>query len=150
EHQRHAEGGLGIGLSLVKSLVAHHGGSVLADSAGIGAGSTFTVRLPLLEATSNDAEAPAGESPRSSETPRRRVLVADDNVDAAESMAALIAFHGHEVGVAHGGLEALEKAQHFRPDVVFLDLGMPDLDGIETARRLRATPEGQRAVLIAL
>jgi CheY-like chemotaxis protein len=150
EHQRHSEGGLGIGLSLVKSLVTYHGGSVSVDSGGIGTGSTFTVRLPLFHAASSHPEPATPELGRTPASHRHRILVADDNVDAAESMAALIAFHGHDAQVAHGGLEALEKAQRLRPDLVFLDLGMPDVDGLETARRLRATPEGQRAVLVAL
>jgi CheY-like chemotaxis protein len=80
----------------------------------------------------------------------RRILVADDNVDAAESMAALIGLHGHEVQIAHSGREALDVAARFQPDLAFLDLKMPDLDGFETARQLRATREGQRTVLVAL
>jgi CheY-like chemotaxis protein/anti-sigma regulatory factor (Ser/Thr protein kinase) len=149
EHQRHAEGGLGIGLSLVKTLVAHHGGSVSATSPGIDMGSTFTVRLPLLQSPASEAE-PDPESHRDSLQSPHRVLVVDDNVDAAESMASLIALHGHDVELAHGGLDALDKAQRFHPDLVFLDLGMPDVDGFETARRLRATAEGKQAVLVAV
>jgi len=149
EHQHRADGGLGIGLSLVQSLVAYHGGSVSAYSAGLGTGSKFTVRLPLLVAPveCRESEPPP---PRSSTPSRRRVLVADDNVDAAESMARLIALYGHEVEMAHGGFEVLKKAQAFQPDLLFLDIGMPDLDGLETARRLRATPHGKNAVLVAL
>ena len=149
EHQHRADGGLGIGLSLVQSLVAYHGGSVSAYSAGLGTGSRFTVRLPLLVAPieSREAESPAA---RSSTQSRRRILVADDNVDAAESMARLIALYGHEVEIAHGGFEALKKAERFRPDLLILDIGMPDLDGLETASRLRATPHGKNAVLVAL
>jgi len=82
--------------------------------------------------------------------PHRRVLVVDDNVDAAETMASLIVLYGHEVDVAHSGLEAIRKAELQQPDLIFLDIGMPDLDGPETARRLRATAHGQRAVLVAL
>ena len=149
EHQHRADGGLGIGLSLVQSLVAYHGGSVSAYSAGLGTGSQFTVRLPLLQDTVESRESEPTPA-RSSTQSRRRVLVADDNVDAAESMARLIALYGHEVEIAHGGFEVLKKAEAFRPDLLILDIGMPDLDGLETASRLRATPHGQKAVLVAL
>ena len=150
EHQRHAEGGLGIGLSIVKSLVAHHNGTVSADSPGIGMGSTFRVRLPLLQSRASDSDSSAPRPPQSSTHSRHRILVVDDNVDAAQSMANLIALHGHDVEVAHDGLEALDKTQRFCPHLVFLDIGMPGLDGVETARRLRATPAGEQLVLVAL
>jgi signal transduction histidine kinase/CheY-like chemotaxis protein len=148
-HQGRAEGGLGIGLALTQKLVHLHGGGIEAESAGVGQGSTFRVRLPLA------ASLPAGPDTRPAEAPAlprrpRRVLVVDDNVDAAVSLAALLRREGHEVAVAHDGWQALEQVPRFRPEVVILDLGMPGLDGIEAARRLREIPEGRGLRLVAL
>jgi PAS domain S-box-containing protein len=148
-HQRHAEGGLGIGLSLVRSLVALHGGSVIAESAGTGAGSQFTVRLPLLKSRSSNRRV-NNEGAARARVPTRRVLIADDNADAAGALATLLQLEGHDVVVAHDGEEAVMKASNFRPDLVFLDLGMPVMDGFEAARRLRALPDGEGIFLIAL
>jgi signal transduction histidine kinase/CheY-like chemotaxis protein/PAS domain-containing protein len=152
-HQGRTGGGLGIGLSLVKSLVALHEGQVAAHSAGVGAGSTFSVRLPLLapDARSPPAPVPTAtiESTRPDVDPRR-ILIADDNVDAVTSLARLLTLFGHEVWTAHDGLDALEKTAATRPDVVFLDLGMPRMDGIEAAQRIRALPGGDSILLIAL
>lgn len=151
-HQRHTGGGLGIGLSLVKSLVALHEGQVAAYSAGAGAGSTFTVRLPLLASEVRSA-APVPTATMDltrSEVDPRRIVVADDNVDAANSLARLLGLLGHDVATAHDGLDALEKTAQTRPDVVFLDLGMPRMDGIEAARRIRELPGGDGILLIAL
>ncbi|MDB6010687.1 MAG: putative histidine kinase, hybrid [Gammaproteobacteria bacterium] len=148
-HQRHAEGGLGIGLSLVRSLVALHGGSVVAESAGTGAGSQFTVRLPLLKSRSSSPRA-NNEGGARARVPTGRVLIADDNADAAGALATLLQLEGHDVTVAHDGEEAVMKASNFRPDLVFLDLGMPVMDGFEAARRLRALPHGEETFLIAL
>jgi signal transduction histidine kinase len=141
------QGGLGIGLSLVQSLVALHGGSVAAASGGAGQGSTFTVRLPLADAVQHAApEAiqpakPAGQL---------RVLVVDDNRDAAESLGVLLEMEGHAARIAHTGHEALAAAPDFAPDIVFLDIGLPDLSGYEVARQLRNTPAGEQALLVAL
>jgi CheY-like chemotaxis protein len=147
-HQGRAEGGLGIGLSIVRKLVEMHQGKVSAFSEGTGKGSTFTVRLPLL---SGGARTPmqveVGLSP--SVAPRR-ILVVDDNTDAASSLAMLLEHQGHEVATAHDGAEAVVKAGNLRPHIVFLDLGMPRMRGLEAARRLRSSLNGERMILVAL
>jgi len=146
-HSERSNGGLGIGLSLVRRLVALHGGSATAASAGPGQGSTFTIRLPLAAALPAPADAaPPLSAPANGR--RLRILVADDNVDAAHSLADLLALGGHELRVAADGVAALELAAGFLPDVVFLDIGMPGMDGYETARRLRRLP-GMAAVRLA-
>jgi signal transduction histidine kinase/ActR/RegA family two-component response regulator len=144
---RRSQGGLGIGLTLVRSLVQLHGGSVSAHSEGIGRGSEFVVRLPL--ATGAEATTAAPE-PLPAETPPMRVLVVDDNRDAADSLGVLLGFLGYVVEVAHDGLGALRAVERFRPALVLLDLGMPEMDGYEVARRLRAQPDGQGLVIVAL
>ncbi len=145
-----AQGGLGIGLTLVRRLVEMHGGSVEAHSAGPEKGSEFVVRLPTVapapaEAAPRDEPAPAAEAAAPS-----RVLVVDDNLDAAKSLAALLKMQGHEVRVAYDGRSALELAAGFLPQFVLLDIGMPGMDGYEVARRLRTIPNLQRARLAAL
>jgi PAS domain S-box-containing protein len=141
-------GGLGIGLTLVKNLVEMHGGTVEAHSAGPGTGSEFIVRLPLL------AHAPAPKTQpsdaRRAATAPLKVLVVDDNRDAAQSLATLLHLHGHEVHVAYDGASAIALATDRPPNVVFLDIGMPGLDGYEVARRLRALPQLDATVLAAL
>jgi PAS domain S-box-containing protein len=148
-HQGRAEGGLGIGLALVRSLVSFHRGSIRADSEGPGKGSTFTVRLPSCR---NERAEENNINPRSAQasTTRCRVLIADDNEDAASSLATLLQLEGHEVATARDGLEAVEKARDFRPDLALLDLGMPRLDGIEAAKSLRALPGGAHLRIVAL
>jgi CheY-like chemotaxis protein len=142
-----AQGGLGIGLSLVKTLVEMHGGSVQAASGGIDLGCEFMVTLPMaLGAALEVHAAPAVSAVLAG----RRILVVDDNVDAAETMAMLLELSGHEARSAFGGQEALEVACLFRPDVVFLDIGLPGMNGYEVARRLLADPATARAKLIAL
>ncbi len=144
------QGGLGIGLALVRRLVEMHEGSVAAHSDGPGQGSEFTVRLPL--AMTDQAylvEAQAG-APQVPHVAARRVLIADDNLDAAEALAALLATLGHDVRVAHDGAEALAVGTAFEPEVVLLDLGMPVMDGLEAARRMRQLPWGQRATVVAV
>lgn len=142
-----ARGGLGIGLSLVKRIVEMHGGTVTATSAGLGQGSEFIIRLPAIEAP---RPAPEVSEPAADDSRRRRILVVDDNEDAAESLAALLSINGHDTRLAHDGPDALREAERFRPDVVFLDIGMPTLDGHETARLIRRQPWGRNMVLIAL
>jgi PAS domain S-box-containing protein len=144
-----SQGGLGIGLALVRSLVELHGGSVGAQSAGVGQGSKFTVRLPLASRAAAGApiHAPAAETHSPAQF---RVLVVDDNVDAAESLAELLDLAGHATRIAHDGEEALRTAYEFLPEVVFLDIGMPGKDGYEVAKELRQKPETQQAVLVAL
>jgi CheY-like chemotaxis protein len=145
-----AQGGLGIGLALVRQLIQMHGGTVTAYSQGPGHGSEFLIRLPLrLRAyrdTAGRADAPVADAPRRG----HRILLADDNRDALDSLATLLQCDGHEVYTAADGAEALEVAASCHPDVVLLDIGMPKLDGYEVARRIRAEPWGKTAVLIAL
>lgn len=147
-HRGHADGGLGIGLSLVRQLVEMHGGSVQVASPGEGRGSIFSVRLPLTEpaAAPERAVVPAAAPA----TSRRRILVVDDNEDAAASLAMLLERLGHEAVTACDGQDGVAKAAAFRPHVVFLDLGMPRMDGVETAKRLRTLPDGGETILIAL
>ena len=144
-----SQGGLGIGLTLVKRLVEMHGGTVSAFSAGAGAGSEFIVRLPAIAAQdARDSDSRAG-SDRAASSPRR-VLVVDDNVDAAESIAKLLRLAGHQVECVYDGPRALEGAARSRPDVVVLDIGLPGMDGYEVARRLRTLPQFRSTALIAL
>jgi CheY-like chemotaxis protein/two-component sensor histidine kinase len=142
-----SEGGLGIGLALVKGLAELHGGAVEARSAGLGRGSEFIVWLPVSahQSLSPRVTGPAPVSPE-----RRRVLIADDNRDAAESLLLLLELSGHDVRVAHLGQTALLLAQTFCPNVAILDIGMPDLSGYEVARTLRQQPWAKDLQLIAL
>jgi signal transduction histidine kinase/ActR/RegA family two-component response regulator len=145
------EGGLGIGLALVRGLVALHGGSVEAASAGAGQGSTFTIRLPGARSGRRDPHSPE-DSPGigAPGDPICRILVADDNVDAAESLALLMRMWNHEVCVAQSGSAALQIALRDRPDVCILDIGMPDMSGYEVARCIRDQPWGGETMLFAL
>jgi signal transduction histidine kinase/DNA-binding response OmpR family regulator len=150
-----AQGGLGIGLSLVRRLVELHGGTVSAASEGVGRGSTFTVRLPLL--VEQAAPAPQPSAPVAAPAAvdeaadaNLRVLVVDDNIDAADTLAALLEMTGYVTRVANDGHQAIEMAQAFRPQVVFLDIGLPGMNGYEVARRLRGTSGMERAFLVAL
>jgi CheY-like chemotaxis protein len=145
-----SHGGLGVGLTLVRRLVEMHGGSVSAHSEGLGKGSEFVVRLPVLPEEAKGHPLPGqGGVPGSTPSPPRRILVVDDNLDAADSLAALLRLEGHTVRVANDGPAALAAAQVEPPDLVILDLGMPGMDGFEVARRLREQP-GRTTVLVAL
>ena len=146
-----AQGGLGIGLTLVRTLVEMHGGRVSARSGGPGQGAEFTVRLPICPAASTEAPAPTlAPLDISPSIERRRILVVDDNIDAAESLALMLGYLGHETIVAHDGPSTLEAAAAFQPELVLLDIGLPGLDGYEVARRLRAERTLRGAILVAL
>jgi signal transduction histidine kinase/ActR/RegA family two-component response regulator len=140
------QGGMGIGLSLVKEFVELHGGSVEVRSMGLRQGSEFLVRLPVA---AGDVSEPvvAAENPRG---PCRRVLVVDDNRDAAASLAMILKMMGHEVRTAHDGEAAVAVAAEYRPRLVLMDLGMPKVDGYEAARRMRLQPWGAELFLVAL
>jgi CheY-like chemotaxis protein/two-component sensor histidine kinase len=146
--QSRGQGGLGIGLTLARTLVQMHGGRVEVASAGSGHGSEFTVRLPLA-ARSADAAAVA-PSPAAADPVPRRVLVVDDNVDAALSLEMLLTQMGHDVRVAHDGDAAVGHAHAFRPDVIFLDLALPGMSGYDVARTLRGSPEVNGVRIVAL
>ena len=141
------EGGLGIGLTLVKRLVEMHGGTVSAFSGGPGEGSEFVVRLPLAAAGSISAR--AGKEAASRSSARRRLLVVDDNRDFADTLAALLGTMGHEVRAVYNGNDAVSAALAYRPDAVFLDIGLPGRNGYEVARLLRGSPELSGVTLVA-
>ena len=142
-----ATGGLGLGLSIVRSIVEGHGGHVMARSAGLGQGAEFTVRIPLASAP---VAAPVEQGAILDVTGTRRILVVDDNREAADSISELLRLKGHRVGTAYDGATALRIADDLNPDIAFIDLDMPGMDGCELARRLRATPGRCNAELIAL
>jgi CheY-like chemotaxis protein len=144
-----ADGGLGIGLALVKGLTELHGGRIEVQSGGLGRGSRFVLHLPV--SGSESLVAPRRDEGSAPQSPsRRRVLIADDNKDAADSLAMLLELSGHEVRVTHTGRGALSLAQAFRPDTSLLDIGMPDMSGYEVAEALRREPWGASIRLIAL
>lgn len=146
-----AEGGLGIGLTLVRRLTEMHGGSVEALSDGPGQGSEFVVHLPMLsEETPENSNSQPHWTPRDPSSRLRHILVVDDNRDSAISLAMLLRLLGNEVRTAHDGPEALSVAAHAWPDVVLLDIGLPGMDGYEVARQIRSMREGKRLVIVAL
>ena len=140
-----SKGGLGLGLALAKGLVDLHGGDITARSAGLGQGAEFVVRLPLAKEDSLSPR-PAATASRG----RRRVLIIEDNVDAADSLRDVLAFAEHEVEVAYNGPQGIAKAQEFRPDIVFCDIGLPIMDGYEVARAFRADDALKGTFLVAL
>jgi PAS domain S-box-containing protein len=145
-----AQGGLGIGLTLVKNLVEMHNGTVEAYSEGLGRGSEFVIRLPIPTQQLEVDQPKADSSGDRIHPSGYRLLVVDDNQDAAMTLAMLLKLQGHEVQVAHSGPAAIEMTQTFSPDLVFLDIGMPGMDGYEVARRLRQQPSTEKVVLTAL
>jgi CheY-like chemotaxis protein len=138
-----SQGGLGVGLAICKQLIEMHRGAVTAHSDGIGRGATFEIRLPLAEAP---AQADTGSRAQTGRT--RRVLIVDDNQDAADSLAVVLRFEGHETSVAYSAQAAIETVSSSQPEFVLLDIGLPNMDGYEVARRIRAS--GASARIIAL
>ncbi len=141
-----SQGGLGIGLALVKRLVELHGGTVTASSEGRGKGSEFAVRIPMTFDYVRDKKVPASMIPAHA----RNVLIVDDNVDSAECMGAMLQLNGHQVQVVHDGFAAVEAARHQRPDVILLDLGLPGRDGYEVARMLRNDSDLKKTKIVAV
>jgi signal transduction histidine kinase/ActR/RegA family two-component response regulator len=145
-----SQGGLGIGLSLVQGLVELHGGKVEARSGGIGKGSEFIVRLPIVETPAQPGEQRSEQAEKRHFGPKRRILVVDDNRDAADSLAMMLSITGHDTRTAYDGLEAVQAAAGFQPDIVLLDIGLPKMNGYEAARHIRQQPWGKGMALIAL
>jgi PAS domain S-box-containing protein len=145
-----AAGGLGIGLALVKGLVEMHDGTVTAESAGPAQGTTFTVRLPVVENRLAHLTPEAPDRLTARRSPGRRILVVDDHHDSAASLAKLLELLGNEVHTAHDGVAAVESTNQFRPEVILMDVGMPRLNGYEATRRIRAQPWARTVVIVAL
>ena len=142
-----SKGGLGIGLALVRGIVELHGGRVHADSAGAGHGSEFSIALPLASGAA--LPAPAADAPGAAQPSAKRILIVDDNVDAAETLSMALELFGCETRVAHSAAAALDLAAGFTPQAALLDIGLPDMNGYDLARRLRALPEWRQVSLIA-
>jgi CheY-like chemotaxis protein len=143
-----SQGGMGIGLTLVKRLVEMHGGRVSASSEGIGKGSEFTVWLPVLSEEAVDRKQPV--RPAAGALPPRRILVVDDNIDAAETAVSLLKLWGHDVKVVYDGLAVLQAVRDFRPEIILLDIGLPGMTGYEVARQIRSEPEFGSLVIAAM
>jgi signal transduction histidine kinase/ActR/RegA family two-component response regulator len=144
-----SKGGLGIGLALARGLIELHGGTIEATSAGLGKGSEFTVRLPVLAAVVDAADVASHEPPPRPVT-RHRILIVDDLADAADSLAIMIQMMGQDTRTAYDGVEAVQAVGAFKPDVVFLDIGLPKMNGYDAARTIRAQPDGKHIVLVAV
>ena len=145
-----SQGGLGVGLSLVRGLLGLHGGRVEAKSDGLGKGSEFTVHLPLIAPSLSESPSPRAEAEGTAVAAKCRVLIADDARDSADSLAVILAMKGHETHAAYDGEEAMTAAARLRPDVVILDIRMPKRNGFEACRWIREQPWGKAMVLIAL
>jgi two-component system, chemotaxis family, CheB/CheR fusion protein len=142
--------GLGLGLTLARAIVEHHRGTIEATSAGPGRGSELTIRLPAFHGPSrSESSIEDAAEPRPARLPLR-ILVVDDNADSASGLAELLGMEGHEVRTSPDGETALSAAAEFHPEIVFLDIGLPGIDGYETARRLRAVPTFSQTRLVAL
>jgi signal transduction histidine kinase/ActR/RegA family two-component response regulator len=144
-----SKGGLGIGLSLAKGIVELHGGRIEATSAGVGKGSEFLVRLPILASVANAADSHAEEK-SSRHVTRRRIVVVDDLADAADSLAIMLQTMGHDTRTAYDGVEAVQAVAAFKPDIVFLDIGLPKMNGYDAASSIRAQSNGKHVVLVAV
>ena len=144
------QGGLGVGLTIVKRLVEMHEGTVDVHSEGQDQGSTFTVRMPIAGPQQGEHPLTTNEEKSTAAENRQRVLVVDDNKDSAQTLALMLKIMGNEVRTAHDGLEAIEKAQEYLPNVILLDLGMPKLNGYDVCRRIREQPWGAKMDIIAL
>lgn len=145
-----SEGGLGIGLSLARGLVALHGGTIDAKSEGLGLGSVFSVTLPLAPPQAESAHDPASQRAAGASRAALRVLVVDDNRDSADGCSALLQMAGHDVLTAYSGREALALAADFRPQLALLDIGMPGMNGYDLARQIRAASWGRDILLVAV
>jgi CheY-like chemotaxis protein len=143
-----SQDGLGIGLTLVKRLVEMHGGSIEARSAGEDQGSEFVVQLPIIDKPAMVSSTICDVAPESPS--QRRILIVDDNLDSADSLAMLLEITGNQTYLAHDGVEAIESIEKYRPEVVLLDIGLPKLDGHEVCRRVREQPWGKDIRIIAL
>jgi two-component system CheB/CheR fusion protein len=139
-------GGLGIGLTLVRSLAEMHGGTADAASDGVGCGSEFTIRLPRAEQATKDVKGQDRQRSRRS----RRILIVDDNHDAASTLALVLSFYDHVTKVAHNGSDAISETEQFKPEIVLLDIGLPEMDGYEVARRIRQLRQAREILLIAI
>jgi two-component system CheB/CheR fusion protein len=142
-----AQGGLGIGLTVVQKIVELHHGHVEAASAGIGQGSEFTVWLPIFETEPRESNVSTSDE---SVPETFKILIVDDNVDATDMLAGILRLVGHDVQVAYSGQSALEVAMEFQPTIVLLDIGLPEMNGYEVARRLRQRPQSKDTLLIAM
>jgi CheY-like chemotaxis protein len=145
-----SEGGLGIGLALAKGLVDLHGGSIEVKSEGQGRGSEFIVRVPIAQAAAPTASSGPRDEAARNDVRKCDLILADDNADALQSLAMLLEMEGHTVRVASDGIAALSLAEHRMPDVMLLDIGMPGMNGYETASRVRQLEAGDGVMLIAL
>lgn len=145
-----SQGGLGLGLALVKSLVLSHGGSVRADSKGQGQGSTFIIRLPRIVTAADSSLATTAPTEQVDVFQPLRLMIVDDNVDAADTLAMFLGTSGHDVSVEYGARKAIERALSTSPQVCILDIGLPDMDGNQLATQLRSLPQTAGAILIAV